>query len=105
MEPGSWRSKLSLVGLILAWAVVVYMLILLFHGESGFRETERISRQIEELKERNRELEVENEKLMNEIEYRRSEVYLEELARLELRKINEGEKALIWPTPTWTPEK
>ena len=105
MEPGSWKNKVSLVGLILIWALVAYMLILLFNGESGFRETERISWQIKELKERNRELEIENEKLMNEIEYRRSELYLEELARLELRKIKQGEKALIWPTATSTPEK
>ena len=65
-------------------------------GYGGLPEIHRLQVEIERLQESNRQLSLENEKLFNEVQYRRSDQYLEEILRIELGYAKNGEQIFKW---------
>jgi cell division protein FtsB len=76
--------------------VIVGFLVILgflsFFGEKGILHLLRLKKELAGIKEANQQMEVENQKLKEEVERLRHEKrYLEEIARKELGMVKEGE--------------
>ncbi len=103
----NWKTLLNAGAIVLAWLIFGVLARQFFFGETGYKANQRLEQRITEMNEQIIMLETENERLRNEILYRQSELYLEELARTELRQVFPGETVILIPTatPTVTPGK
>ncbi|MFZ5652966.1 MAG: septum formation initiator family protein [Pseudomonadota bacterium] len=79
------------------WLIGILLLLLLglqyrlWWGDGGVAERARLQRQVEAQQMRNRELEVRNRSLADEVELLKSGIGVEERARRDLGLVGEGE--------------
>lgn len=99
----SRKDIIHAVALGAAWVAAVLLLIHLLIGPHGLPANRRLEAHLSALEAENRRLEAENERLWEEIRYRQSDVYLEELIRTEFRQVTGDEVMVIFPTPSPTP--
>ncbi|MGB3975982.1 MAG: septum formation initiator family protein [bacterium] len=95
----SWKTRLSLIGLGIAWLVLIFLIYRLVDGPAGWKANQALESRISAIESEIERLERENEILRREILYRRSNDYLEELARTELKKLYPGEIMVFFTTP------
>lgn len=79
-----------------ASAVLLYFLWMQIQGPHGLTEIKKLQAQIDELQKANELLSLENEKLYNEVQYRKSDQFLEEILRTELGYVKPGEQVFRW---------
>lgn len=100
MKHVSWTIWIFLAGLGTAWIFLGFLICRYVNGPSGLKANRALDARITALETGIKRLERENEALRHEIQYRRSDTYLEELARTEFRQIYPGETMVIFVTPT-----
>ena len=87
---GTWlRSKWFLSG------VIIVLLLLLISVVKEISRTYRINNEIDALKDEITELESSNQEFAQFVEYLKTDVYLEEQARIKLGLKSEGEKLIV----------
>ena len=101
--PTSKRKLLNPLSLIVAWVFLAFLVNHLIRGPAGLIANRHLSDRLQQTRQNIRNLEASNELLRQQIEYRRSDDYLEELARTELRRIYAGETMILFPTPSPDP--
>lgn len=106
--PTSRRKLLNILSLVFAWIFLAFLIHHLIRGPAGLIANRNLRERLQQTRQSIRNLEISNELLRQSIDYRRSDDYLEELARTELRRIYAGETMILFPTPsrdaTATPE-
>jgi cell division protein FtsB len=100
MKHISWKIWGCLAGLGMAWLFLGWLIYRFAYGPSGLNANRALESRITAIENDLKHLEGENDALRREIQYRRSEHYLEELARTEFRRIYPGETMIIFLTPT-----
>lgn len=100
MEPGNWNKAVSIAGLVSCWILIALLLTHLFFSDSGFRANRELSHRLKLIESENQRLISENKTLKEQIRYRRSTDYLNELARTEFRYVAEDETLYFQSTPT-----
>ncbi|HEY8476693.1 MAG TPA: septum formation initiator family protein [Chloroflexota bacterium] len=90
--------------LLVALAIPVLLYLAAATVERGI-EQRRTAHQVELLRQEVQRLRERNVELQRELEYRRSDAYIEKVAREELHLAKPGEHTviLVFPTPTITP--
>jgi cell division protein FtsB len=89
--------------LVLSWAILAAMAAHFFLGRKGYRSTLKLHEQIQQLKEMNQDVARENSDLEKETHYRKTDAFLEEIARTELGYGKPGERIIRWALMTPTP--
>ncbi len=97
------RAILEGISFILALAILVSLIVMLLFGSTGYPEIRELHEQIVDLSTTNRSLTHENELLWDESIYRKTDEYLEDVARKELGYGMEGERIVRWVSPELIP--
>ena len=100
MKKLSWKTRISLIGLVVTWLILIGSIYKLINGPTGWRANRALESRIDAIEKDIERLEHENEILRKEIHYRRSKDYREELARTEIKKLYPGETMVFLTTPT-----
>ncbi len=92
----SLLTHLNQAGLLLCWVVIGLLARHAFWGDTGIFSLKHVENRVTEIQETNQRIINENEMLQDEVAYRRSELYLEELLRTELGYARSGERIVRW---------
>ena len=86
--------------LLFSAGILIYLIVTGIIGDKGIPETRRLESELDQLKHDNESLRDENEQLFREVEYRRSDTYLEEIIRTELGYARPGDTVIKWNLET-----
>ncbi len=97
------RAILEGISFLLALVILASLIFMLLFGSNGYPEIRELREKIMDLSNTNRSLTKENDLLWDESIYRKTEEYLEDVARKELGYGVAGEHIVRWVNPDLIP--
>lgn len=88
---------------LLCLLILIWLIFILLYGSTGYPEILELKQEIQQLKEQNKSLVSDNALLWDETIYRKTEEYLEDVARKELGYGLKGERIVRWVNPDLIP--